>query len=72
MGDIEGSVSTRHIKFILDSLFALQHAVGQMAGVSIKDHASETDSGSGGAHGLGCGLGHVWVTFAKGCYWVTH
>jgi hypothetical protein len=34
-------VSTRHDRFILDSLFALQHAVGQMAGVSIKDLASE-------------------------------
>jgi hypothetical protein len=34
-------VSTSHDKFVLDSLFALQHAVGQMAGVSIKDLASE-------------------------------
>jgi hypothetical protein len=31
-------VSTRHDRFDLDSLFALQKcAVGQMAGVSIKD-----------------------------------
>jgi hypothetical protein len=33
--------NTRHDKFIPDSLFALQHEVGQMAGVSIKDLASE-------------------------------
>jgi hypothetical protein len=56
------SASTRHDRFDLDSLFALQYAVGQMAGVSIKDLASEAKSSSG------CGLGHVWVTFATGCY----
>jgi hypothetical protein len=37
LGDMEQSVSTRHDRFDLDSLFALQKcAVGQMAGVSIK------------------------------------
>jgi hypothetical protein len=42
LGDMERSVSTRHDRFHLDSLFALQKcAVGQMAGVSIKDLASE-------------------------------
>ena len=39
LGDMERSVSTRHDRFDLDSLFALLQkcAVGQMAGVSMKD-----------------------------------
>jgi hypothetical protein len=41
LGDMERSVSTRHDRFDLDSLFALQKcAMGQMAGVSIKKTSS--------------------------------
>jgi hypothetical protein len=57
------SLSTRHDKLALDSLVALQYAMGQMAGVPIKDLAREAKSGLGGA-GLDCGLEHAWVTFA--------
>ncbi len=43
LGDAERSASTRHDRFVLDSLFALQNAVGRMAGVSNKDLASEAE-----------------------------
>jgi hypothetical protein len=66
LGDMEWSLcrlATTGLLFWLPCS-RCRNAVGQMAGVSIKDLASE-------ATGLGCGLGHVWVTFATGCYWVT-
>ena len=64
---MERSVSTFQDRFDLDSLFTLQkYSVGQMAGVSIKDLASE-------AKWLGwdAAWGMSGVKFASGCYWVT-
>jgi hypothetical protein len=67
-------VSTRHDRFDLDfgfPMFALQKcALGQIAGVSNKNLASEAKVAQ---EELGCGVrlgGMSGVKFGMGCYWV--
>jgi hypothetical protein len=66
LGDVERSASTRHDRFVLDSLSRCNIQWAKWLAFQSKT-SPVRQSGSGGA-GLGYGLGHVWVTFATGCY----